>query len=269
MGKVGIGYTRAVPRALGWTGVAVLSVLATIGSGSAGASPRSANVPATLPSATLSPALKAGAGTLGPPLPSPPKNEGDWLYFRPVECIIAPLSGTAGRPTSGVATSKQICDLSASRQKTFVPPSSASNGNTLPAYDTPKSTVLLAYYAGPTYGRFVLGPAEVNGSIVDKAAPKVNAQTQAWQVDLTFTQAGSTIFDKYAALNHKCYTKDKAQPPFCAYEAVDVNGTIWSAPALKTSSYSGFTIVGYPGDPLTQAQADQLVKWADAAEHHK
>jgi len=118
---------------------------------------------------------------------------------------------------------------------------------------------VLPYYAGFQYGRYVLGPAEMTGSIIKSAAATLDPQTDQWEVDLTFTSRGSTEFNKYAAAHYACYQQDPSNPPYCALQAIELDATVVSAPAIEASSFpGGATINGSTQNPFTQEQASNL-----------
>ena len=58
-------------------------------------------------------------------------------------------------------------------------------------------------------------------------------QTDQWEVDLTFTRRGSTEFNKYAAAHYQCYEQDPSNPPYCALQAIELDATVESAPAIE------------------------------------
>jgi preprotein translocase subunit SecD len=110
---------------------------------------------------------------------------------------------TATHPLTTTAKGTQICGLSAAQQPSYFPPHGTSHGVTPAAWDLAGSTVVLPLVGSggsPAYGdgRYVLGPAEMSGSIIKSASANLNSQTDQWEVDLTFTSRGSTEFNKYA-----------------------------------------------------------------------
>ena len=108
-------------------------------------------------------------------------------------------------------------------------------------------------------GRYVLGPAEMSGSIIKSATANLNSQTDQWEVDLTFTSRGSTEFNKYAAAHYACYQQDPSNPPYCALQAIELDAVVQSAPAIEAASFpGGATINGSSPKPFTQQQAQNL-----------
>ena len=162
-------------------------------------------------------------------------------------------------PLSPTVLGQQICSLTAAQQPLYSPPHGTSHGVTPAEWDLAGSTVVLPYYAGFQYGRYVLGPAEMTGSIIKSATATLDPQTDQWEVDLTFTSRGSTEFNKYAAAHYACYQQDPSNPPYCALQAIELDATVVSAPAIEASSFpGGATINGSTQNPFTQEQASNL-----------
>jgi len=214
------------------------------------------------------------------------------LFFRPVECQIAPyLAGvtttstpakkvtsttkpppgkSTGRPKT--TTSSYVCGLSAQAQEDYMPPHSDQYGLTPAEYDNRDATVVLPFYADFTNGkyslddRFVLGPAEMTGSIVSSATAVVDTSTHEWEVDLSFTSSGATQSNDYAAQFYKCYKEDPSNPPDAqacpptgAMQAIELDATVYSNPAIEASSFpGGATINGSTADPFTGTEATDL-----------
>jgi preprotein translocase subunit SecD len=191
------------------------------------------------------------------------------LAFRPVDCIITPYSGARHAPavpalsanatSAGTSGMPGICRLSAARQAGYLPPHGDGHGDTPEAYDTKDATVVLSYRGDYVYGRYVLGPAEMTGSIVKAATAVLNSQTRQWEVVLRFTPAGSAQFNGYAARHYACYAREEQDPPYCALEAIDLDATLESAPAIEASSFpAGAVINGPTAGPFTRQQATTL-----------
>ena len=168
------------------------------------------------------------------------------------------------KPITSTAVGTQICSLSASQQPSFLPAHGTSHGVTPAEWDLAGSTVVLPLVGSgglPAFedGRYVLGPAEMSGSIIKSAAANLNSQTDQWEVDLTFTSRGSTEFNKYAAAHYACYQQDPSNPPYCALQAIELDAVVQSAPAIEAPSFpGGATISGSSTNPFTQQQAQNL-----------
>jgi preprotein translocase subunit SecD len=159
--------------------------------------------------------------------------------------------------TESLAT--QICNLSTTDQELYAPPHANSHGVTPAADDNASETVVLPYYTGYGAGRYVLGPAEMSGSIVKNATATLNSQTDQWEVDINFTGSGSTLFNKYAAAHYACYEEDTSNPPYCALQAIELDATVESAPSIDSNNFNGAaTINGSTSDPFTSTQAQDL-----------
>lgn len=170
-----------------------------------------------------------------------------------------PVSTTTASSTT--TSISGICNASQTAQETYVPPNANKYGVTPAEYDNKDATVVLPYYAGYQYGRYVLGPAEMTGSIVKSATANLNTQTDEWEVDLTFTGSGSTQFNDYAEPHYKCYEEDTSNPPYCALQAIELDATVESDPAIEASSFpGGATINGSTSDPFTSLQAQDLAQ---------
>ena len=184
------------------------------------------------------------------------------LYFRPVDCIIAPYSGgTSSASSSAISTSEasRLCKSSLSQQLRYPT-------TTAPDNDNPKLSVVLPSYAGPEAGRYVLGPAQMSGSIIKTAQADLDSQTDEWGVVLDFSAAGSTEFNRVAGQYYLCYEKDPSNPPYCALQGIDLNGTVLSAPSVDSKNFPGSAeISGSSSEPFTKTQAMKLAAQARAA----
>ena len=168
------------------------------------------------------------------------------------------------KPITSTAVGTQICGMTSAQQETYLPAHGTSHGVTPAEWDLAGSTVVLPLVGtggGPAFadGRYVLGPAEMSGSIIKSASANLNSQTDQWEVDLTFTSRGSTEFNKYAAAHYACYQEDPSNPPYCALQAIELDAVVQSAPAIEAASFpGGATISGSSSNPFTQQQAQNL-----------
>jgi preprotein translocase subunit SecD len=168
------------------------------------------------------------------------------------------------KPITSTAVGTQICGMTSAQQQTYLPAHGTSHGVTPAEWDLAGSTVVLPLVGtggGPAFadGRYVLGPAEMSGSIIKSASANLNSQTDQWEVDLTFTSRGSTEFNKYAAAHYACYQEDPSNPPYCALQAIELDAVVQSAPAIEAASFpGGATISGSSSNPFTQQQAQNL-----------
>jgi preprotein translocase subunit SecD len=91
--------------------------------------------------------------------------------------------------------------------------------------------------------RYVLGPAELNGSIVSTASAQPPQVGGAWSVQVNFTSSGSPQFDKMAA---KYVNKQVA---------IALDGQVESAPTIQTTTFNG--VASITGN-FTQRKAQDL-----------
>ncbi len=154
-----------------------------------------------------------------------------------------------------------VCNASATAQAEYDPPNGNKYGVTPPQDDNANDTVVLPNYSGYAAGRYVLAPAEMSGNIVKTATADLDSQTDEWEVVLDFTSAGSTAFNKYAAAHYACYKQDEANPPYCALQAIELDGTVESAPSIDSNNFPGSAeISGSSSAPFTQAEAQSLAQ---------
>ncbi|HUB70447.1 MAG TPA: protein translocase subunit SecD [Acidimicrobiales bacterium] len=177
---------------------------------------------------------------------------------------------TPAEAATALATS--ICGLSSTAQESYMPPHGDAQGLTPADWDNSDETVVLPSYSDFTKGRYtpdyryVLGPANMTGNIVKSATADVNTTNDEWEVDLSFTGAGSTAFNNFAAQYYECYKQDESDPPdaetcppYGALQAIELDATVYSAPAIEDSSYpSGAVISANPSNPFTSQQATDL-----------
>jgi cyclophilin family peptidyl-prolyl cis-trans isomerase len=192
------------------------------------------------------------------------------VLFRPVDCLIAPYRPVTARNSSGLqgsqgrgivagasvttpttSLSSRVCGSNSLAQQRYP--------TTLPWADFAENTVVLPYYAKVGGARYVLGPAEMTGSIVKSAVASLNADNDEWQVSMSFTPDGSALFNHYAAVHYQCYVEDEVNPPDCALQAIELDGEVESAPVIEASSFDGgATINGSTTAPFTKQQAQDL-----------
>ena len=138
----------------------------------------------------------------------------------------ATTTTTTASTTTTTSLGSAICNLSSTEQELYLPPHGNSHGVTPASDDNGDATVVLPDYAGYAYGRYVLAPEEMTGSIIKTAAANLNSQTDQWEVDISFTGKGSSQFNKYAATHYQCYVEDESNPPYCALQAIELDATV-------------------------------------------
>lgn len=171
----------------------------------------------------------------------------------------APVASTTTVPPTTTTTSPNqgACSLSALQQLSYMPPGGDSHGDTPAPNDKQNAVVVLPFYTSFSAQRYVLGPAEMTGSVVKSAAANLNPQTSAWEVDITFTGPGLTAFNKAAGPHYQCYSQasNKNNPPYCALQAIELDATVYSAPSIDAASFpTGAQITG----SFTSTQASSL-----------
>jgi preprotein translocase subunit SecD len=213
------------------------------------------------------------------------------LFFRPVDCEVPgyrpasrkkssaskaveplPALALAARTTTvpvTMATTTSpvtaVCGLTSAHQEAYSPPHGNAQGDTPAQYDVAGATVVLPSY-GTNLFRYVLGPAQMTGSIVRTAAANLDTSNDEWEVDLTFTGAGSVQFNDYASDYYKCYQEDTSNPPdaeqcppYGSQQAIELDATVESAPSIEAPSFpGGATISGSGSNPFTAKQAGEL-----------
>ncbi|MGH9107759.1 MAG: protein translocase subunit SecD [Acidimicrobiales bacterium] len=176
-----------------------------------------------------------------------------------------PTTTTATAPSTTTTTTPlgtSICNMSGAQQQSYLPPHGDKFGLTPALWDTKGATVVLPFYSDYNSkghyvpnARYVLGPAQMTGSIVKTATANFSASNNQWEVDLTFTGKGSTEFNNYAASYYQCYKQDPKNPPYCARQAIELDAQVESAPSLQSDNFNGAaSITG----TFTSAQANAL-----------
>lgn len=164
------------------------------------------------------------------------------LLFRPAECAATSYSPPpAGSLSSSAATTLPPCGaqyrmtpvnlgqtVAGNTIKLAVPdPAFTSIASTPPSQDDPAHTVLLPVQnvsgsSGTGVARYVLGPAELDGSSI--AGVEALQEANQWILDVTLTPAGSVRWDAVAKQN------------FHTVVAIDVDGQVISAPEIEPSN---------------------------------
>ncbi|HLG91870.1 MAG TPA: protein translocase subunit SecD, partial [Acidimicrobiales bacterium] len=177
------------------------------------------------------------------------------VYFRPVLCPgvnyspFPPYSPPRGRQPSPVAPSS-ICSSSDPNTQFAL---AAQTPSTPYSQDDPHKTVLLNLQSanGKVTGRYVLGPAVLNGHVI-KSAQAVLSSTNEWQVQMKLTSYGASLWDSLG----KAY--------FHKQVAIVLDHVIKSAPEIEPTnstfqSFNGTAIIsGGSGAQFTQQQAVDL-----------
>jgi hypothetical protein len=101
--------------------------------------------------------------------------------------------------------------------------------STAPDTEKPGSIVVAPpYFPLPSFvpgaERYVSGAAEMSGSVIATPTAAPDSQVGGWVVDVSFTKAGTAQFNLFAAKHYRCYAEDATNPPYCALQAVVLDG---------------------------------------------
>lgn len=143
------------------------------------------------------------------------------LLFRPVLQTLPPVvpaSKSAPKPTNVPTTSR--------------------------AQDLPNKTVVLPQLQnGKVIVRYMLGPAQLTGTVVKSAQAVFDPTSSQWSVNLILNSSGSSAFDAMAAKNYQKQV------------AIVLDGVVKSAPVINAKHFNGTpSITG----SFTQTQAQDL-----------
>lgn len=173
------------------------------------------------------------------------------LFFRPVLCETLPATKGAKPFTAATVYPKCTAASELTAANLQVTPANNTQGFTTAnvpldtAYtsyqstpaddDTMSRTVLLPLLGGGGV-RYLLGPAELTGTIVTNAQAVVDSLGQ-WVVEYNFTSAGGPKWDAMA------------QKYFHAMIAIDLDGVIQSAPIIEPTQTSFSSFLSGGGTP--------------------
>jgi hypothetical protein len=125
--------------------------------------------------------------------------------------------------------------------------------------DAQSSPVILPYYDHSV--RYVLGPADLDQTIIaSNPGPVViqPAREKGYEVELHFNPPDA--FDAIAAERYAHYQQNPQQPSPESLEAIEVDGEVFSAPAIEAPSFNGAVVISGSADsPFTLQQAKDLV----------
>lgn len=222
-----------------------------------------ADQPVSAPSSARSPATSTTAATKGSTTTTAASVKGKGATGKTTTTVAGATTsstGTTSTTTAVTTTTNPVegaCNLTQQQQEVWKPPVSTPHGDTPAASDKSSSYVVLPFYSDTSYSqaRYVLGPAEMSGTVIKSAAANLNSQSDQWEVDLTFTGKGANKFNQYATSHYECYEEDTADPPNCAFQAIELDGVVYSDPYIEAASFpTGATISG----SFTSSEASQL-----------
>lgn len=94
--------------------------------------------------------------------------------------------------------------------------------------DDPEKTVILPDTRNdPTSRRYLLGPAEIKGAVVDTASARIDTNTSDWTVDLQLNSLGTPLWDAMASKY------------FGQRIAIVLDGEVVSAPSINAREFRG------------------------------
>ena len=209
--------------------------------------------PAAPATATTATAAKSAADTtqaLG--LAGPGRNR--YSILNQAATTVAPSTVAPTAPTAATATTvpggspsasttiagagTTVAATTASSTKTVAtPPASAPTATdsfpttldtTKIGADSPEMTVILPGKRNdPTSPRYLLGPAEIKGAVVDTATARIDTNTSDWTVDLQLNSIGSPQWDAMASKY------------FGQRIAIVLDGEVVSAPSINARKFDG------------------------------
>ena len=157
----------------------------------------------------------------------------------------APATTTA--PTTATSPTTVGATAPATTATTAPAPAATNPPNTPAAQDKRGATVILPG-RDPKAARFELGPTALTGKLVTGADARFLGGADGWVVDITFNSDGSTKFNALAAASFP------KSPPQNAV-AIVLDGVVQSAPAFRTSSFTGNVQIS---GNFTQTEAEDL-----------
>ena len=145
----------------------------------------------------------------------------------------APRGSTASSTTiAGASTTIPITAASSTNTAATQTAASDSFPTTLDTTkigaDSPEMTVILPGKRNdPTSPRYLLGPAEIKGAVVDTATARIDTNTSDWIVDLQLNSVGSPQWDAMASKY------------FGQRIAIVLDGEVVSAPSINARKFDG------------------------------
>ncbi|MFE9858365.1 protein translocase subunit SecD [Streptomyces sp. NPDC005780] len=146
-------------------------------------------------------------------------------------------------PTASAEEQAAAADL----QKKFEALDCSSKASRSKASQGAKATDTVVACEQDGSAKYVLGPAEVDGTDVDSAKAAINQQTGQWIVQMEFTGGGAKKFNKTTG---KLAQQQQPQNQF----AIALDGEVVSAPSVSTALSANAEISG----SFTQQSAEEL-----------
>ena len=203
----------------------------------------------TAPSSTVNPAATStssvGLGAGGGRMPASALRA-PLVAQTPTTPAATTATTTPGTTTTTVpAYSSDDCQLATSSVASELPSTPQNN-------DPKNATVLLpsadstGYNPDKSAARYLLGPAQLTGTVVSTATaePPDGTTSTTWFVSVDFTSSGGSAFDKMAQANYEQFV------------AIDLDGLVESTPQIQAQTYNGQAVIN--GSNFTETQAKNL-----------
>ena len=217
----------------------VLGLLAPLGATLKPTSTTSSSSSTTSSTAATTPTTAAVSSTTTPPATTAKPGKAVGVQRAPATSSTTPLPTTAATPSTLAAA--PVTTVPTARPAVTNPP------NTPAAQDKRNATVILPG-RDPKGTRYELGPTALTGKLVTGADARFLGGTDGWVVDITFNSDGSTKFNALAAVS---FPKPAPQNAV----AIVLDGVVQSAPAFRTSSFTGNVQIS---GNFTQTEAEDL-----------
>ena len=168
---------------------------------------------------------------------------------------------TTTTPTTTTTTPASVCSASSTAQAEYDPPNGNKYGVTPTQDDNATDTVVLPNYSGYAAGRYVLAPAEMSGNIVKIGHRRPRLPDRRVGSCLGLHRCRLDGVQQVRSRSLSCYKQDTANPPYCALQAIELDGTVESAPSIDSNNFPGSAeISGSSSAPFTQAEAQSLAQ---------
>ena len=169
------------------------------------------------------------------------------LRFRPVLTVLPAedIEDPAATTTTTAATTTTT--VAPGTEATTTTSTTLLDGVTPREDDVAEATVTLPELEdGEVIARYVLGPAELTGEIVDTARAVPPVQAEGWSVTVDFTRSGSGDFDEMASR----YVGQQV--------AIVLDGIVRSAPVIREARFGGTAVISGGEGGMTEREAKDL-----------
>lgn len=249
--EVDLKAQQATAKTTAKTSKGSTTKIVTVGGSSTTVAPAAGGAPKTTTTATATPttAKSASDTTQALGLSGPGRNS--YSVLNQAATTAAPTTAAPTTVSAAPNASSTIAGASAPKPTAFpatvpagaspssstaVPAASTAATNSFPTTldttkigaDSPEMTVILPGKRNdPTSRRYLLGPAEIKGAVVDTATARIDTNTSDWTVDLQLNSIGSPQWDAMAAKY------------FGQRIAIVLDGEVVSAPSINARKFDG------------------------------